>query len=84
MEKFVGDYDISGQSMTILIKDNKLFMSLASQQEIELVRYQGTEFYFKDLSGFSINFTMDNAGVVTQAVITQPNGVFTANKKVST
>ncbi|NEP24620.1 MAG: hypothetical protein F6K49_22350 [Moorea sp. SIO3I6] len=67
-----------------MIKDNKLFVSLASQQEIELVRYQGTEFYFKDLPGYSINFTTDNAGVVTQAVITQPNGVFTANKKVST
>ncbi|NEN97169.1 MAG: serine hydrolase [Moorea sp. SIO3I7] len=85
MEKFVGDYDIYGQSsITILIKDNKLFLSLAGQPEIELVRYQGTEFYFKDVPGYSINFTTDNAGVVTQAVITQPNGVFTANKKVST
>ncbi|WP_287310273.1 serine hydrolase [Moorena sp. SIO1G6] len=85
MEKFVGEYDISGQSMTIFIKDNKLFVSLAGQPEIELVRYQGTEFNFKDSpAGYSINFTTDNGGVVTQAVITQPNGVFTANKKVST
>ena len=84
MEKFVGDYDLSGQSLTILIKDNKLVALLAGQPEIELVPYQGTEFNLKDLSGFSINFTTDNGGVVTQAVITQPNGVFTANKKVST
>ncbi|WP_293105609.1 serine hydrolase [Moorena sp. SIOASIH] len=84
MEKFVGEYDFYGHSLIIFIKDNQLVALLAGQPEIELVLYQGTEFNLKDLSGFSINFTTDNGGVVTQAVITQPNGVFTANKKVYT
>jgi len=35
----------------------------------------------KELSGFSIRFQVSLEGKVNEAVITMPNGVFTAKKK---
>ena len=81
LEKFVGDYDLFGQTITISLRENHLSASLSGQPDYELVPYQGTEFTLNNLSGFSIKFVLDSAEVVTEAVITQPNGIFTAKKK---
>jgi hypothetical protein len=35
----------------------------------------------KNLTGFSLEFIMDESGAVTEAKVTQPNGVLTAKKK---
>ncbi|UCC38745.1 MAG: serine hydrolase [Candidatus Aminicenantes bacterium] len=82
LEKFVGEYDLQGITVTIFLKgENALFASVPGQGEVELVPYKGTEFNLKNLSGFSIEFIMDETGVVTEAKVTQPNGAFTAKKK---
>jgi hypothetical protein len=39
------------------------------------------EFNLKNLTGYSIEFIMDESAVVSEAKVTQPNGVFTAKKK---
>ena len=49
---------------------------------MELVPYQGTEFKLKNLSGFSVEFQLDQSGVVISVDIVQPNGVFTAQKVI--
>jgi hypothetical protein len=46
-----------------------------------LVPYKGTTFNLKGLSGYSIEFRMDESGNVKEAKITQPNGIFTAKRK---
>jgi hypothetical protein len=81
LEKFVGEYELSDQILSISLRENSLILSIPGQPDYELVPYKGTEFKLKDLSGFSITFTTDTAESVTEAVITQPNGVFKASKK---
>lgn len=81
LEKFVGEYELLGQTLNISLRENCLVASISGQSDYELVPYQGTEFTLKDLAGFSIEFKLDSDGRVVSAVITQPNGVFTANKK---
>ncbi len=81
LEKFVGEYELSDQILSISLRENSLILSIPGQPDYELVPYKGTEFKLKDLSGFSITFTIDAAESVTEAVITQPNGVFKASKK---
>jgi len=82
LEKFVGKYELEGTTITVSLRgEDTLVLSVPSQPGYELVSYRGTEFNLKNLSGFSIEFKMDTSGLVTEAKITQPNGVFTAKKK---
>lgn len=81
LEKFLGEYDLSEMALRISLRGTQLILSIAGQPDYELVPYQATEFNLKDLSGFSIKFNQDEAGVVTEAILTQPNGGFTAIKK---
>jgi CubicO group peptidase (beta-lactamase class C family) len=82
LEKFVGEYDLEGMTVTIRLKGkDALFLSVPGQPEYELVPYKGTEFTVKNLTGFSLEFIMDESGAVTEAKVTQPNGVLTAKKK---
>ena len=82
LEKFVGEYELMGMIVTVSLKGEKtLVLSVPGQPEYELVPYQGTEFNLKNLTGYSIKFIMDESGIVTEAKVTQPNGVFTAKKK---
>ena len=81
LEKFVGEYMLGEAKVKIFLKGDKtLFLFVSGQPEYELVPYKGTTFNFKTLSGFSIEFIMDESGKVTEAKVTQPNGVFTAKK----
>jgi len=80
--KFSGEYVLGEITATVILKGEKtLYLSVPGQPEYELVPYKGTVFNLKNLTGFSIEFIMDESGVVTEAKITQPNGVFTAKKK---
>ena len=82
LEKFEGEYVLGEVAVTVSLKGEKtLFLSVPGQPEYELIPYKGTEFNLKNLVGFSIEFVMDKSGVVTEAKVTQPNGVFTARKK---
>ena len=82
LEKFTGKYEVSGMTFTIALRgEHTLVMTIPGQPEYELIPYKGTEFQVKNLSGFSIQFQVSPEGEVNQAVITMPNGVFTAKKK---
>lgn len=81
LEKFIGTYQLLGMNLIISLKgSDALVMTIPGQPAHELVPYQGTEFNLKGLSGFSVEFKMDDAGIVTEAELTQPGGVFTAQK----
>ena len=81
LEKFAGEYMLGKVKTTVFLKGDKtLFIFVPGQPEYELEPYKGTTFNFKVLSGFSIEFIMEESGKVTEAKITQPNGVFTAKK----
>lgn len=82
LEKFVGEYLLGEITVTVSLKgDGELFLYVPGQPEYELVPYKGTEFNLKNLTGYSVEFVVTEAGKVTEAKITQPNGVFTVKKK---
>jgi CubicO group peptidase (beta-lactamase class C family) len=82
LERFTGEYEVFGMPLTVALRgDNTLMVALPGQQAYELVPHKGTEFSFKGLSAYSIEFKSDPSGAVTEALLTQPGGVFTARKK---
>jgi len=82
LEKFVGEYVLGEMTVTVTLRGkNNLILTVPGQPQYELVPYKGTEFNLKNLTGYSVEFIVDKAGKVTEAKVTQPNGVFTAKKK---
>ncbi len=82
LERFIGEYEVMGLTMTITLKGKQsLAVSLPMQPELELVPYKGNTFHVKGLSGFSIEFKPDATGHVSEAVVEQPNAVVIATRK---
>jgi hypothetical protein len=80
LRRFVGEYELLGQKMTITLKgDGTLVITVPGQPPYDLEPYKGTEFVFRDLDGFAVEFAMDD-GKVEEMIIKQPNGVFTAKR----
>ena len=81
LEKFVGKYAYGEVILNVSLKGDKtLHAFVPGQPEFELEPYKGTTFNAKALSGYSIEFIMDETGKVTEAKVTQPNAVFTFKK----
>jgi hypothetical protein len=80
LEKFVGDYELMGTVIKCLIRRESLFLSVPGQPEYELLATDKLKFDLKDLKGFRIEFTEEN-GKIKAAILDQPNGKFTANRK---
>lgn len=78
LQRFVGKYELMGETMSISLKgDHTLVITVQGQPPYDLRPYRGTEFMFKDLDGFAVEFTMDG-DKVKEMIIKQPNGIFTA------
>jgi len=81
LEHFTGDYALMGMPVTVFLKaETTLMVSLPGQPDYELTPYKGARFEVKGFSGLSIAFKSDDSGAVTEALITQQNGVFTAKR----
>ncbi|MDQ2904514.1 MAG: serine hydrolase [Chloroflexota bacterium] len=81
LEPFAGEYTLMGESLIVALKgESTLFVSVPGQPDYELTPYKGTEFHVRNLSGFSIEFKRDASDAVTEAVLTQPYGMFTAKR----
>ncbi|HLI07367.1 MAG TPA: serine hydrolase [Ktedonobacteraceae bacterium] len=84
LEQFTGLYEVMGMPLTVALKGEKaLIASLPGQPDQELVPYKGMEFRIKGHSGFSVEFKSDEAGVITEALLTQPYGAFIAKKQTA-
>jgi hypothetical protein len=82
LAQFVGEYEFIGFPMSVMLKgDAALMVRLPGQPDVELVPRRGTEFLGKGLSGYSVEFIKDDAGVVTEAIVNHPWGLFTAKKQ---
>ena len=79
--QFVGEYELSNIILTISFKQDKLVLSAPNQPDYDLLPYTETDLKFNALSGFSIKFLPNETGVFTEALITQPNGVFNVKKR---
>lgn len=81
LEQFTGEYELLGMRVIVVLKgENMLQVTVPGQPEYELEPYKGTEFRVKGISGFSLEFKRDDAGTVTEMLVTRPYGTFTAKK----
>ena len=82
LEQYVGNYDLVGQVVKFYIKDeNVLYAFLKGQPEYELVPTDEHKFNLKILDGYKVEF-VEVKGIITTVKFIQPNGVFSARKKV--
>lgn len=81
LDRFVGAYEVMGATMTVArMGSDALRLSLPGQPAYALAPCRGTEFRLAGLSGFSVEFEADDSGAVTGAILTQPDGVYTARR----
>ncbi len=67
-------------TMTIDLKGTGLTAFVPGQPTYDLVPYRGTEFRLKQVTGFGIRFVLDEKGAVTEALLLQPNAVYTIRR----
>jgi hypothetical protein len=68
LAQFQGTYEVRGQTFTVTLKGNALFVERAGQPTVELLPYKGTEFSIKGREGSSVKFILEN-NVVTEIVM---------------
>ena len=81
LEKFLGEYDISGTIIKVTLRgESTLIMTVPGQPDYELIPLGNQVFNIKGLEGYSVKFNQDG-DKVSEIVFNQPNGVFSAKKK---
>ena len=81
MQKFVGEYELSGIKAKVYLKgDSTLFLFVPGQPEYELAPVKPDEFNLKAVSGFSVKFLVNDKKETEAMQFIQPNGVFKATK----
>jgi CubicO group peptidase (beta-lactamase class C family) len=80
LKKFIGDYELVGQTLTVTLKGNTLTVQIPGQPVLELVPDLGGEFYLKEVKVISLAFIEDEQGKVTGLELYQPDGTYTATK----
>ncbi len=82
MQKYLGDYEIKGVTVKVYLKNDKtLYALVPGQPEYELVPVDKDKFALKILSGYFIQFMVNENNKVTGLTFIQPNGNFNAIKK---
>ena len=81
LQPIVGDYVLGELTATVTLTDGTLRLALPGQPQYELLPKRGLTFDVKGMAGFAVEFKKDASGKVTEAVFSQPNGVFTAKRK---
>ena len=84
LQKYVGDYTLGGVVSKVYIKgENTLYVFVPGQPEYELAPAGKDKFIIKDISGFSLQFTGNSKGEITEVMFIQPNGSFKAVRVVN-
>jgi hypothetical protein len=82
LQKYVGDYDLSGTIVKLYVKNNKvLYVMVPGQPEYELLSTEKDKFALKVLSGYFVQFALNDKNQVTGLTFIQPNGNFKAVRK---
>jgi CubicO group peptidase (beta-lactamase class C family) len=83
LDRLTGKYAFNKEAINITIerRNKTLYATVPGQPVYTLEPYQGTEFKFKGLNGFSIEFTIPEKGKVMEASVIQPNGVFKVTRE---
>ena len=82
LQKYVGDYELSNIILKVSIKNNKtLTLFVPGQPEYELVPIDKNKFSLKSMTGFTIQFNVNDQNEITEMLSIQPNGTFKAKRK---
>ena len=82
LQKYVGEYELSGAMVTTYIKGDKtLYVVVPGQPDYELVPVDTNKFAIKVATGFFVLFNMNEKNEVTDLSFIQPNGTFKAKRK---
>ncbi|MBL7710753.1 MAG: hypothetical protein JNJ86_16905 [Chitinophagaceae bacterium] len=80
LQKYVGQYLLSGETITVYLKENILRAVLPNQPEFELAFVKEYEFTVKGAPGFIVRFETDTHKDITGFTLIQPDGMVKANK----
>jgi len=82
LEQFVGEYQLGGNTVTVELKGDSLTLTVPGQPTYTLVPDRQTSFNLKGISGFSVEFTLEEGKeLATEVTFHQPNGTFVAKRK---
>lgn len=81
IQRYVGEYLLSGQVVSVFIKAEQLIAQLPGQPAYTLVPGNKDEFTIKGVRGFSVQFESNDKEEVTALILQQPNGKVRAERK---
>ena len=81
LQKYVGEYELSGVTAKVYTKNSTLYLYVPGQPDYELASLGNDKFTIKSLTGYTVQFEKDDKGNVTGVSFIQPNGTFKATKK---
>ncbi len=68
-------------AVTVTLEGDALTALVPGQPPYTLEAYRGTEFRFRELTGYSIRFLPDDKGVIDELLVIQPDGVYRGKRK---
>ena len=79
---YIGQYEVAGMTASVTLRgEETLVLTVPGQPPYELLPVERLHFKLKGLEGFSIEFRLADNNQVTEAILHQPNGDFTAKRK---
>ncbi|MGC1392521.1 MAG: M1 family metallopeptidase [Bacteroidales bacterium] len=82
LQKYVGDYELEEVLVKVALKDNKtLSLIIPEQPEMELIPLSRDKFSIKYMEGYSVVFTNNDKGEVTDLIFSSPGGEKKATRK---
>lgn len=82
LKKYIGNYELSGATIKVYIKDEKtLYVLVPGQPDYELVPVDKNKFAIKVAAGFYVQFEVNDKEETQSLTFVQPNGNFKATKK---
>jgi len=82
LQKYTGEYDFEGTTVNVNLKDTKtLILVVPEQPEMELVPVSKGRFSIKYMEGYSIEFTSNDKGDITELIFKSPDEEVKAPKK---
>jgi CubicO group peptidase (beta-lactamase class C family) len=82
LQRYIGVYSAGGIDATVHLRgDDQLMLDVPGQRDYTLVPVEKDKFTIKEIKGYSIEFSVNDKGVVTALTYVQPNGRFRAEKK---
>ncbi len=82
LQKYTGEYDFEGTMVKVTLKDDKtLKLAIPEQPDMELVPISKGKFTIKYMEGYSIEFTANDKGDITELIFKSPDEEIKAPKK---